>query len=126
MFVECPNCRTRVSTRAVTCPECHGPLRAPPRDLAAPVFRWSFIVFNVVMICWTLFYAATGRTTLRPPEIVVDAGEDALAVTGTPIAGGMGVGFLLVLWGLGFVILGLCAAFARVKSADRRRTSLIR
>lgn len=126
MFVECPNCHARVSTRALFCPDCHGRLRPPPRDLAAPVFRWSFIIFNVLMVCWTAFYAVTGRTTLKAPEIPTDSGLDPAAAAGTPIAGEMGLGFLVMLWALGFIVLGICAAFTRFKRPDGSETPLVR
>ena len=56
------------------------------------------------MIVWITFYMITGRTTLRTAQI---EGEAAA----TPIPGEMGVGFLLLLWMLGLLILGLCAMF---------------
>ena len=118
VFVECPNCHARVSTRAIFCPECHGRLRQPPRDLAAPVFRWSFVIFNIVMVCWTAFYAVTGRTSLRDSAIAADPGPDPAAATGTPVPGEMGLGFLVMLWALGFLVLGVCAAFTHFKRPD--------
>ncbi len=104
MLARCPNCGATVSNRSDYCPQCHGRLRAPRRDTANTVFGWTFAAFNALMIVWIGFYLLTGRTTLRTAEIEGD-------MAGTPVAGGMGIGFLLLLWVLGLLILGLCAMF---------------
>lgn len=105
MLTQCPNCGATVSTRSVHCPDCHGRLLAPRKDAANIVFAWSFVAFNALMAAWIGFYMLTGRTTLRTANIEGD-------MAGTPVSGGMGVGFLLLLWVLGLLILGLCAMFS--------------
>lgn len=120
MFIECPNCRGSVSTRSTRCPRCNGPMRAAPRDLTAPVFRWSFILFNALMVVWTGFYLVTGRTSIRPPAI---NDTDGLVAAGSPLPGEMGLGFLLVLWALGFIVLGLCAIFNMSRGSEELTSS---
>lgn len=104
MLARCPNCRAMVSTRSARCSQCHGRLRRPGADTAGRVFAWTFAAFNALMLAWIAFYMMTGRTTLRTPSIEGDA-------AGTPVGGEMGIGFLLMLWALGVLILGLCAMF---------------
>lgn len=72
--------------------------------MAGKVFAWSFAAFNALMFAWIAFYMMTGRTTLRTPEIEGDT-------AGTPVGGEMGLGFIMMLWVLGLLILGLCAMF---------------
>lgn len=115
MLARCPNCGATVSTRSTHCPQCHGRLRRPRKDAANLVFAWTFVAFNALMIVWITFYMITGRTTLRTAQI---EGEAAA----TPIPGEMGVGFLLLLWMLGLLILGLCAMFNIAhRSTDEKR-----
>lgn len=106
MIARCPNCSATISNRSIRCPDCHGPLRQPGRDASRVVFLWSFAAFNALMIAWLSFYLLTGRLTVRIPRIEGD-------MAGAPLGGGAGLGFLLLLWFLGILILGICAAFNR-------------
>lgn len=116
MLRECPNCHAKVSTRSVTCPECHGPLRPPAADSAALVFKWAFVTFNLLMAVWVSFYLITGRITLSRPEPA-----SAADAVGTPVVGGMGLGFLMTLWIAGAGILGLVAVFGLAHNPNRSR-----
>lgn len=104
MLARCPNCGATVSSRSIYCPQCHGRLQGPRKDAASLVFAWAFVAFNALMVAWISFYLITGRTTLRTVGIEGQA-------AGTPVPGELGVGFLLLLWVLGLLILGLCAMF---------------
>ena len=115
MLAQCPNCGATVSTRSAQCPQCHGRLRPPDRDAGGRVFGWAFAAFNGLMLAWIAFYIMTGRTTLRTVDIEGD-------LAGTPVGGGLGIGFLLVLWGLGLVVLGLCALFNFSHRATHNRS----
>ena len=114
MIAQCPNCHAKVSTRSINCPECHGPLRQPGRESTASVFKWTFVVFNVLMGLWIAFYLTTGRLTIRKADI-----EPVGDAVGTPIGGSLGLGFLVSLWLVGGIILGLCAAFSLVHSPGK-------
>lgn len=100
MLTRCPNCGATVSTRSDECPQCHGRLHAPRKDVANRVFAWTFAAFNALMMVWIGFYMLTGRATLRPTQMA-----------GMSAPGELGIGFLLLLWMLGLLILGLCAMF---------------
>lgn len=106
MIARCPNCNTTISTRSTHCPECRGRLRLPGHDMARAVFAMTFVAFNGLMLAWVGFYMTTGRISLRTADI-----EATGDMAGAPVAGGAGLGFLLILWLAGLLVLGLCAAF---------------
>lgn len=119
MLAECPNCRSKISPQSTVCPGCHAPLRQPPRDVARPVLVWAFVAFNTLMIGWLAFYLVAGKTDLLAPRILSAAlgGGDA---AGTPVGGGFGVGYLIMLWIWGTIVLGLFAlpSFKGTKKHD--------
>lgn len=125
MYSQCPNCRATVSNRNYDCPGCGGPLRKAPREMAGPVFRWSFVVFNALMTGWFAFYLLTGRTSLRPPAIDGRIESDLVAV-GAPVAGEAGLVFLGLLWAMGFIVLGLSALGARQPIARHGKSTYTR
>ncbi|WP_196258252.1 hypothetical protein [Pelagibacterium limicola] len=108
MTSECPNCRAVISGQSTICPGCHAPLFQPSHDPARPVFVWAFAVFNVLMAGWVVFYLLTGRTSVMAPRILNASfgGGDA---AGVPVGGNFGLGYLVVLWIWGTVVLGLFA-----------------
>lgn len=115
MLAQCPNCHTKISSRSIQCPECHGPLKQKGRDASRIVFVWTFVLFNVLMLLWLAFYLTTGRLTFYAPRID-EFGGAAVA----PVAGGMGIGFLCLLWLIGLLILGICAAFNFAHQASKQ------
>ena len=116
MLAKCPNCSATISARSTQCPQCHGQLRLPSRRASNAVFAWTFAAFNGLMLAWLAFYFATGRTTVEAVRI------EQGAMTGAPMGGQLGVGFLMLLWFLGLLILGMCALFNLVHQSARRET----
>jgi hypothetical protein len=72
------------------------------------IFKWLFILFNLLMILWLGSYLfAIGD---QYGKITSDAER-----TGAAIGATMGTGMLLVLWALGDLILGMLTFFTRGK-----------
>jgi hypothetical protein len=78
------------------------------RTLFGKIMKWSFIIFNVIMLIWFIGGMSTAG------DVVGNAASDAEragAAIGTTLAAGM----LLTLWAIGDVILGLFVLFTRRK-----------
>lgn len=103
----CPECGHSVSSQATRCPSCGVRLRKPRRGIFGVVAKYSFILFNVLMIAW-IWGALSGTGDLMAGR---SEAEQAGVVAGTAIS----VFAILVLWVLGDVILGMLTFFTRVK-----------
>lgn len=78
------------------------------RTAFGKIVKWVFIIFNVLMLIWLISScAAVG-------DISSTASNDAERA-GAAIGAGLGVTFLLFVWGVGDVILGLFVLFTRRK-----------
>jgi hypothetical protein len=78
------------------------------RTMFGKIVKWTFIIFNVLMLIWLVSScAAVG-------DISSNASNDAERA-GAAIGAGLGVTFLLFVWGVGDVILGLFVLFTRRK-----------
>lgn len=105
-LVNCPECQAQVSKTATKCPSCGHRLRTPRRGFFGVIFKWGFILFNVLMV-W-LWWNITGSVA----ETANTATSDA-ALTGTLIGGTLGVGMLFAIWFFGDFVLGLLVLFTR-------------
>lgn len=61
-LIKCKECNAEVSDQATKCVSCGAQLRKPKRGFFGVIFKWSFIIFNILMVVW-LFGAisATGE-----------------------------------------------------------------
>ena len=109
-LINCPECKSEVSSTAHKCMKCGRVINKPKRGFFGKVFKWSFIVFNVLMLVWLIggMNAAANTTAHAASE----AGKAGAAV-GTAI----GAGLVLGLWVVGDVILGLFVLFTRPKAS---------
>lgn len=103
--IPCPSCGKDVSDRAFDCPSCGHPLRKPKRGLFGKLFKWTFILFNILMVVW-LF----GGTNAA---IKTQEGLQGAELAGAQIGTGIGVTMILGLWVIGDIILGLLVLFTR-------------
>lgn len=72
------------------------------------VMKWLFIGFNVLMLIWMVSScAAVG-------DISSNAANDAERA-GAAIGAGLGMTFILIVWGVGDIILGMFVLFTRRK-----------
>ncbi|EKO3534171.1 hypothetical protein K1L80_000730 [Vibrio fluvialis] len=108
-LIHCPECQAEVSNSALKCPKCGMELRKAKRGLFGLLFKWSFILFNILMLLWLVSYwGSIGEMT---DTITSDAEKAGAAIGGT-----IGTGLLLGLWVFGDIILGLFVMFTRPKS----------
>jgi hypothetical protein len=78
------------------------------RTAFGKVVKWVFILFNVLMLIWLVSAcAAVG-------DISANAVNDAERA-GAAIGAGIGMTFLLFVWGVGDLVLGLFVLFTRRK-----------
>ena len=108
-MIKCPECNTEVSETAIKCPNCGFQINKPTRSLFGKIIKWSFIIFNILM----LFWAIAGGGTVS--DGVANAGSDAEAA-GAAIGGAIGMGMVFGLWVFGDIILGMFVLFTRPKS----------
>lgn len=108
-LIQCPECTQEVSDTALTCPKCATKLRELKRGFFGKLFKWGFIIFNLVMVFWLFSYwADIGEMSAQT--------TDSASQTGMAIGATLGTGMLLVLWAVGDVILGLLVMFTRPKA----------
>ena len=105
-MIKCPECSKEVAETAFDCPSCGASLKKPKRTIFGNIVKWSFILFNVLMLVWIIAGVGGGN------DAVDNADSDAEAV-GAMIGTGLGVMLLLVIWGIGDLILGLMFLFTR-------------
>lgn len=102
----CPSCNGNVSTKAFDCPSCGHPLRKPKRGFFGKIFKWLLIIFNLLMLAWLISYFSLIG------EMMDGTASDA-EKAGAAIGGSIGTGFLLTVWVIGDIILGLAALLTR-------------
>lgn len=107
-LINCPECSAEVSDKALKCQKCGVQLRKPKRGFIGQLFKWSFILFNLLM-AYALF-AGMGAAT-EGMEVMSEA-ERAGAAVGT----GLGAMMLISIWVFGDIILGLFVLFTRPKA----------
>lgn len=108
-LVACPECSHQVSDSALKCSQCGKQLRKPKRSFMGKLFKWSFILFNILMVIWMFGYMGVIGEGM-------DSAADEYESAGTAIGGTIGIGILLFLWALGDIILGMFVLFTRPKS----------
>lgn len=105
MTTSCPNCQAPVSPKAYDCPGCGHPLRKLRRGPFGVLVKWVFILFNVLMIAWII----SGMNAVAPD---LEQGSE-LDRSATAAGAGIAIYFILTLWVMGDVILGLLVLFTR-------------
>ena len=108
-IINCPECNNEVSDTAVKCQKCGVQLRKPTRGFFGKLFKWTFILFNILMIAWIVSYWGSVG------EIVEGATSDA-EQAGTVIGAALGTGALFSIWVFGDIILGLFVLFTKPES----------
>jgi hypothetical protein len=107
-LVNCKECSTEVSDKALDCPQCGATLRKLKRTIFGKLVKWSFIGFNILMLYWMI--AGVGGAA----ETIGTAGSDAEKVGGA-IGTGIGAMLILFVWVVGDIVLGLMTLLTRPK-----------
>lgn len=108
-MISCPECQESISDSAFKCPKCGVQLKKLKRGFMGKIFKWGFILFNILMAWWLIggFMAATdGYDKLNSAE-----------QTGAAIGTSIGVMLILGIWVIGDIILGLFVMFTRPKAS---------
>ena len=106
-LIACPECKTGVSSTAFKCPQCGFVIRAPKRGFFGQLFKWSFVIWNVLMLWW-LIAGMKGVSEVQATGKAEEAGRAVGAV--------LGGGVIIAIWVAGSVILGLFVLFTRPKA----------
>ena len=102
----CPSCGKGISPKAFDCPHCGHPIRKPKRGFFGFVFKWMLILFNLLMIAWIVSYFG------QLGELMGSA-SDEFEQAGSAIGGTIGTGFLMLVWMIGNIILGIPTLLTR-------------
>lgn len=78
------------------------------RTLIGKIFKWLFIIFNVLMLVALFRGCAAGS------DVIVNAQTDAERA-GAGLGTALGGGLIVMIWALGDVILGMFVLFTRRK-----------
>ena len=107
-LINCKECNTEVSDKAVSCPKCGAKLRIPQRGMFGKIIKYTFVGFNLLMLWWMI--AGVGGAA----ESIDQAGSEA-EQAGAAIGTGIGAMMVMTLWVFGDIILGLLVLFTRPK-----------
>jgi len=107
-LMNCPECNTEVSDKAIKCPHCGVVLNKPKRGFFGKIIKWIFILFNLFMAWWMI--AGVGGAVEQTATLT--GAEQAGAAIGT----GIGAAMVGGIWLLGDVVLGLFVLLTRPKS----------
>ena len=107
-LVNCKECSTEVSDKALDCPKCGATLRKPKRTMFGKLVKWLFIGFNILMLLWMIFGVGGAAETIDT------AGSDA-EKAGAAIGTGLGAMIIIFIWVAGDVVLGLMTLMTRPK-----------
>jgi hypothetical protein len=106
-MINCPECNEEVSDSALKCPKCGYQINKPKRGIFGKIIKWSFIIFNILMLWWMI--ASVGTST-EGMEAMNEAQK-----AGTAIGAGLGAMMIMTVWVIGDIILGLFVLFTRAK-----------
>jgi hypothetical protein len=107
-LINCFECKEQVSDQAIKCPKCGFQIKKIKRGFLGKLFKFLFIIFNLFMLVWLISYFNSIG------EIVSDSNNKAEHV-GATIGATLGTGFLVTVWALGDIILGLFVLLTRPK-----------
>lgn len=99
-IVNCPECDKEVAEKARDCPHCGHRLNKPKRSIIGKICLWVFILFNIGMPIWVISACSASATA-----------ESSAEAVGVGLAGV----FLVIVWLVGSIILGIPALLTRAK-----------
>lgn len=105
-LINCPECNNSISDTAFYCPQCGMNLKEIKRGFWGILFKWAFILFNLLMIAIT-FKSCSSVANL------MDADNDQYSQIGYTLGFSIGMGALLIFWATVDIILGLCVIITR-------------
>ena len=109
-LVNCPECKTEVSSTAHKCMRCGHVINRPRRSIFGSLVKLAFIGFNLLMLVWLV--GGLGAASHHVASAHSDA-ERAGAAVGTAL----GASIIIGIWVAGAIILGLFVLFTRPKAS---------
>lgn len=103
-LVNCPTCQNLVSKSALSCPSCGEILQKPKRSVFGKVVLWIFWLFNILIVAWIWMI---GKSTTENFMEVSEAERFLYGVAG--------ITFVIIIWLIGAIILGIMALLTRPK-----------
>lgn len=107
-IIQCSECASEISDNAFDCPLCGAKLKKPKRSVFGQIIKWTFILFNGLMIWWMF------ASFVLISDGVGGAASDA-EMAGNAIGGAIGIWMIMTTWVLGDIILGMFVLFTRPK-----------
>lgn len=107
-LINCTECKAEVSDTALKCQKCGVELRKAKRTFFGKLIKWTFIVFNIIMVAWLIGGMGAATEGIE----TMSGAEQAGAAIGT----GIGAFIIVSIWVIGDIILGLFVLFTRPKS----------
>lgn len=107
-LINCKECSSEVSEKAVTCPKCGAKLRQPQRGFFGKIIKYTFIAFNILMLWWMI--AGVGAASEH-----IESSTNEAQRAGAAIGTGLGAMMILFIWAIGDVVLGILVLFTRAK-----------
>ncbi len=104
-MINCPECNHEVSDNALVCTSCGYQLKKPRRGFFGQIFKWLFILFNILMV----FSVYSGMSGVSETVAADTTG-------GAIIGASIGFSMLLGIWAMGDIILGLFVLLTRPKA----------
>ena len=106
-LISCPECNENISGKALKCPKCGFQLRKARRSFLGKVFKWGFVLFNILMAAWIF----VGYSTTTEKMATLNGAESA----GAALGAGLAITFLIGIWIVGDIFLGLFVMLTRPK-----------
>ena len=107
-MIPCKECGKEVSSEAFKCPNCGARLRKAKRGFFGKIFKWSFVLFNLLMFLWIIFvifvYGDSATST-----------NDGIEQAANVVAGSMWIGASVTVWVIVDIILGIFVLLTRPK-----------
>lgn len=107
-LINCKECGNSVSDIALDCPSCGAKLRKAKRSLLGKIIKYSFMLFNILMLYWLIFGVGAAAET-------IDTATNEVEKTGAAIGTGLGAMMIIFIWVGGDIILGLLTLLTRPK-----------
>lgn len=106
-IIECPTCQHKVSASVTSCPSCGAVLRKTKRGIFGKLVIFAFWGFNILMVLW-IWVGTQGAVESQ-------SGLSGAEAAGAAIGTGIGFTFLIFVWLIGAIILGIMALLTRPK-----------
>ena len=107
-MIPCKEWGKEVSSEAFKCPNCGARLRKAKRGFFGKIFKWSFVLFNLLMFLWVIYIVAFYGDG-------VASTNDGMEQAANVVAGTIWLSGSITTWVIVDVILGIFVLLTRPK-----------